>query len=176
MKFTDTDIDGVCVIDLEPVSDERGWFVRTFCVDEFAGAGIDFSIVQENISFNRDAGTLRGMHFQRAPFEEAKVVRCARGAIYDVALDLRSDSDTYRSWFGIELDAESGRSLFVPAGCAHGFQTLTDDVEIHYLMSERYHPEAAAGVRYDDPAFAIDWPLPVSSVSERDRSWPLAGA
>lgn len=174
MKFTETDIDGVFVIDLERLGDERGWFARSFCVDEFAGAGIDFNIVQENLSFNSEAGTLRGMHYQRGPHEEAKVVRCIRGAIFDVAVDLRPDSPSFRSWFGVELAGDSGRSLFVPAGCAHGFQTLTDDVEVHYLMSARYHPEAAAGVRYDDPAFGIEWPLPVSSVSERDRSWPLA--
>lgn len=175
MKFSDTDIDGVYLVELERRTDDRGWFARSFCVDEFASAGIDFNVVQANISFNRGAGTLRGMHFQREPYEEAKVVRCVRGAIYDVAVDLRPDSATFRSWFGVELDADSARSLFLPEGCAHGFQTLTEDVEIHYLMSERYHPEAAAGVRYDDPAFAIEWPLPVASVSERDRSWPLAG-
>lgn len=141
-------------------------------MDEFAAAGIDFEVVQANISFNRFSGTVRGMHFQSPPHAEAKVVRCTRGALYDVVVDLRPDSAMYGKWFGAELNADNRAALYIPEGCAHGFQTLLDNTEVDYLMSGRYEAEAASGVRFDDPAFGIDWPLAVSSVSDRDKNWP----
>jgi len=172
MKFSETELSGVYLIELEPSEDERGSFARSFCRDEFGEAGIDFSIAQANISFNNFAGTIRGMHYQEHPFEELKVVRCTRGAIFDVVLDLRPESSTYCQWCSAELNAENGSALFVPAGCAHGFQTLSDSTEVHYLMSEPYKPDAASGIRFDDPVFGIEWPMIVSSVSDRDRHWP----
>lgn len=172
MKITETKLSGVYLIELELAEDERGSFARSFCIDEFGACGIDFSIVQSNISFNKSAGTLRGMHYQKQPFTESKIVRCTRGAIFDVVVDLRSESDTFCQWYGVELNSENRSALLVPPGCAHGFQTLLDSTELHYLMSERYQPEAAVGVRFDDPAFEIVWPMKVSSLSARDRQWP----
>jgi dTDP-4-dehydrorhamnose 3,5-epimerase len=172
MIFSETKLSGVFLIEPEVHADDRGSFARTFCLDDFESADISFYVVQANTSFNKFAGTLRGMHYQVSPFEEAKVVRCTRGALYDVIVDLRSDSPTLGQWFATELNAENRKSVFAPEGCAHGFQTLVDNTEVSYLMSEYYAPEAASGVRYDDPAFGIEWPLPVSSVSDRDRSWP----
>ena len=172
MRLSQTTLPGVLLIEPENIEDERGLFARSFCVDEFKAAGIDFSVVQGNISFNKMAGTLRGMHYQVAPYEEAKIVRCTRGAIFDVAVDLRADSASFCGWFGTELNAEKRNALLIPAGFAHGFQTLADQTEVHYLMSERYAPEAAAGVRFDDPVFGIDWPLDISAISDKDRDWP----
>lgn len=172
MKISETRLSGVYLIDLELFEDERGSFARSFCLEEFNEAGIEFSIAQANISFNNFAGTIRGMHFQEHPFEESKVVRCTRGALFDVVLDLRPESSTYCQWCGSELNSENRSALFIPAGCAHGFQTLTDSTEVHYLMSESFKPEAARGVRFDDPVFGVEWPMQVSSISDRDRHWP----
>jgi dTDP-4-dehydrorhamnose 3,5-epimerase len=163
---------GAVVIEAEPVEDERGFFARSFCAREFAARGIDARVAQCNVSFNRERGTLRGLHFQHPPHAEAKLVRCTRGAVYDVALDLRSDSPTFLDHFAVELSAANRMMLFVPAGLAHGFQTLEPDTEVFYQMSAPYVPEAADGVRWNDPAFAIEWPLAVSAISERDRTYP----
>jgi dTDP-4-dehydrorhamnose 3,5-epimerase len=172
MIFTDTDIDGVSVIEAERIEDERGFFARTWDPEEFAERGLNPKLAQCSISFNRARGTLRGMHYQEAPHEEAKVVRCTAGAIFDVALDLRPGSSSFRQWFGIELTAENRRALYIPEGCAHGFLTLDHGCEIQYQISKAYMPEAARGVRWDDPAFAISWPEEVVVINERDRSYP----
>jgi dTDP-4-dehydrorhamnose 3,5-epimerase len=162
------------IVGLERLEDERGFFARSFCVDEFAALGLDPSFVQCNISWNRRAGTVRGMHFQQPPAAESKLVRCTRGAIYDVVVDLRPDSPAYRTHVGIELTADNRDALYIPAGAvAHGFQTLVDDTEVSYQMGERYTPSAARGVRFDDPALAIRWPLAVTSVNAKDTEWPL---
>jgi len=172
VRFTETPLQGAFVVELEPHSDERGFFARSFCRREFASRGIDFEIVQANISFNSKAGTLRGMHFQREPAWEAKLVRCSQGRIYDVIIDLRSDSPTQGRHFGVELSGDSFKALFVPRGFAHGFQALEDDTLLEYQMGEYYTPELSTGIRYDDPAFAIEWPLPVSLISQQDLLWP----
>ncbi len=172
MKFTETPLLGAFIIDLEPHQDERGFFARTFCAREFAKHGLNSAVVQCNLSSNLKAGTLRGMHFQQPPGSEAKLVRCVRGAIHDVVVDLRPQSTTYRGQFTVELSMQNRRALFVPALFAHGFQTLTDDTEVEYQMSEAYAPETARGFRYDDPAFAIRWPLPISVISQQDLNWP----
>jgi dTDP-4-dehydrorhamnose 3,5-epimerase len=176
MRFIATPIAGVHVVELERHEDERGFFARAWSGEELVAAGLNGALSQCSLSRNLVAGTLRGMHFQRAPHEEAKLVRCTRGAIYDVAVDLRPDSPTHREWFGCELDAESGRALYIPEGCAHGFQALAPDSDVFYAISAPYVPEAAAGVRWDDPAFAIAWPEAAERViNERDRSWPDYG-
>lgn len=175
MKFNETALAGVHVIDLERLTDARGYFARTFSAEEFAARGMNPTIAQCSTSFNARAGTLRGMHYQAEPNSEAKLVRCTRGAIYDVALDLRADSPTNRRWHAEELSADNGRALFIPEGCAHGFQTLSDDTEILYLISTPYVPSAARGVRWDDPAFGIVWPDPPPSgrtLSDRDATYP----
>jgi dTDP-4-dehydrorhamnose 3,5-epimerase len=171
--FTPTPLAGLLVIDLERREDERGFFARSFCQDEFASHGLNARVVQCNVSFNARQGTLRGMHYQAPPHEEAKVVRCTRGAIWDVAVDLREHSATRWRWHGVELTADNRRALYVPEGFAHGFQTLTDDSEVLYQMSESYHADLARGVRWDDPRFGIRWPLPAPILSERDRTYPL---
>jgi dTDP-4-dehydrorhamnose 3,5-epimerase len=172
MKFTETTLPDVMLIDLERFEDERGSFARSFCADEMAAAGIRFSVDQANISVNNLVGTVRGMHIQSAPSPEAKIVRCTRGRMFDVALDLRSGSAAYCQWFGVELTPDNGRALYIPPGCAHGFQSLEDQTEVHYLMHGKYDPAAATGVRHDDPAFGIEWPAAVTSISARDESWP----
>jgi dTDP-4-dehydrorhamnose 3,5-epimerase len=161
----------VYVVEIEPLADERGFFARTWCGEEFARRGLNPALAQCSVSFNRQRGTVRGMHLQAAPFAEAKLVRCTRGAVYDVALDLRPDSTSFGRWTARELAADSQRMLFVPEGCAHGFQTLTDQAEVFYQISVPYHAEAAQGVRWDDPRFAIRWPLPVSAISPRDAAF-----
>jgi dTDP-4-dehydrorhamnose 3,5-epimerase len=158
MAFAETSLGGVWVIELDRITDERGWFARTFDAEEFKERGLNPAVVQCNASFNARSGTLRGLHYQAEPHGESKLVRCVRGAIFDVAVDLRADSPTRCRWHGVELSAESGRALYIPAGLAHGFQTLTDDCEVIYQMGHRHVPEAARGVRWDDPAFAIEWP------------------
>jgi dTDP-4-dehydrorhamnose 3,5-epimerase len=173
MKFTGTELEGAFVIDLEQRQDDRGYFARTFCTTEFAEHGLKAVFVQGNLSFNYRKGTLRGMHYQIAPATEAKLVRCAKGAIYDVIIDLRHDSPTYLSHFGVELTAESGRALYLPEMFAHGYQTLTDGAEVLYQVSEFYTPACERGIRYNDPAFGIEWPLPVADISEKDAAWPL---
>lgn len=174
MRFLETSLRGVWLIEPDRVADERGWFARTFDVSEFAARGMALEPVQASASLNRHAGTLRGMHLQREPHGEPKLIRCVRGAVYDVALDLRPDSPTHRAWHAVELAAGDGRGLFIPPGVAHGFQTLEDDTEVHYLMGHRYVPKAAAGVRWDDEAFAIRWPDAAGGriISERDRLYP----
>ncbi len=172
MRFFDTPIPGVWLIAPEPHADERGFFARTFCAREFAEHGLDTELVQASISFNPRRGTLRGMHYQAPPHEEGKLVRCTRGAIRDVALDLRPDSPAFRQHFGARLDEDNRLALWVPPGVAHGFLTLTDGAEVLYQMSEFHEPGAGRGVRWDDPAFAIDWPEPPVVISERDAGYP----
>jgi dTDP-4-dehydrorhamnose 3,5-epimerase len=173
MKFRPTPIAGAWLLATERVEDERGSFVRTYCRRELEEHGLDPTVAQCNLSSNRKKGTLRGLHFQLPPHAEAKLVRVMRGAIFDAFVDLRPESPTYLRSFGVELSAEGDVELFLPAGLAHGFQTLADDTEVLYHLSSFYTPEAARGYRYDDPAFAIPWPLPVAVISERDRSLPL---
>jgi dTDP-4-dehydrorhamnose 3,5-epimerase len=172
MRFTHLEIPQACLIEAEPMADIRGSFARTFCAREFAEQGLASDFPQHSISRNARSGTLRGMHFQSAPHEEAKLVWCTRGAVFDVCLDLRPSSPTFKKWVGFELSADNARQLYLPKGCAHGFQTLTDDAEIFYRISQYYAPEASVGVRFDDPAFGIKWPLPVTAMSDRDRNLP----
>lgn len=172
MRFVDAPLAGAVVIEPERHEDERGWFARTFDRDAFAARGLACDLLQQSTSFNAGRGTLRGMHHQAQPHGETKLVRCTRGAVYDVIVDLRPDSDTYCGWFAIELTAEDGRQLYIPEGVAHGYLTLADATEIAYAMSAPYVPSSARGVRYDDPAFAIRWPAPPDAISERDRSYP----
>lgn len=173
MRFEETTLPGVFVIEPEPFGDERGFFARLYCAREFAAYGLAELSAQSSLSYNRRRGTLRGMHYQDSPHAEAKLVRCSRGAIYDVALDLRPDSPTRFRWVGVELTAGNRRMLYIPEGCAHGFQTLADDTEVVYQMSAFYHPESARGVLWNDPAFGIRWPLPVNVLSERDQHYAL---
>jgi dTDP-4-dehydrorhamnose 3,5-epimerase len=172
MRFEETNLCGAWLIEPAPAHDERGFFARTFCAREYGERGLTTQFVQNSTSHSNARGTLRGMHFQRAPHAEVKVVSCLKGALWDVIIDLRPESPTYRRWQGFELSAANQRQLYVPAGFAHGFQTLCDDTRAGYLISAFYVPQAAAGIRYDDPAFGIDWPLPASVISEKDRSWP----
>jgi len=176
MVFRDTDVIGAKVIDPAPHADERGRFMRAWCLREFSEHGISFVPVQANMGFSVRKGTLRGMHFQTAIAPEAKLVRCTQGAMFDVVLDLRPDSPTYLKWFGTELTAENGRMLYVPEHCAHGYQTLVDNTEMHYMTSAFHTADAVQGARFDDPAFQIRWPLTATVVSNQDRSWPLVGA
>jgi dTDP-4-dehydrorhamnose 3,5-epimerase len=173
MHFSDANIVGAKLIDPNPHQDRRGRFLRAWCAREFADHGINFSPVQANMGFSMQKGTVRGMHFQEAPALEAKLVRCTRGAIFDVVLDLRPESPSYGKWYGVELSSENGRMLYVPEQCAHGYQTLEDCTEMYYMASEFYTPSAVRGVRFDDPAFGIRWPLPATVVSEQDHNWPL---
>jgi dTDP-4-dehydrorhamnose 3,5-epimerase len=173
MLLSPTEIKGLTIIDPEFHEDERGSFARTFCEQEFAASGIDFRVAQVNLSRNRNRHTLRGLHYQVAPHEEAKVVSCVRGRIFDVAVDLRPGSATYRRWVGVELSATTGRALYLPKGFAHGFLSLEPDTEVHYLMGSPYVPGAARGLRWDDAALGIDWPATPGTISERDRSYPL---
>jgi dTDP-4-dehydrorhamnose 3,5-epimerase len=172
VRLTATPLAGAFVIELDLLRDERGYFARTFDAAEFARAGLDPAVVQCSTSFNAARGTLRGLHYQADPDGEARLVRCTRGAIFDVAVDLRPGSDTYCRWFGVELSAGNGLMLYIPVGMAHGFQTLEADSEVHYQMSHPYAAEQSRGVRFDDPTFGIDWPVPDPIVSERDRKFP----
>jgi dTDP-4-dehydrorhamnose 3,5-epimerase len=172
VRFEETPLRGAFVIELDRIGDERGWFARTFDVTEFAGHGLDPTVVQCNTSSNERLGTLRGMHYQADPDGEAKLVRCTRGSVYDVAVDLRPGSETFCRWFGVELSDLNARMLYIPVGMAHGFQTLERRSEVHYQMSHHYVSEQARGVRFDDPAFGIEWPLPDPVISERDRGFP----
>ena len=171
MKFLETKLPGVFEICLELIHDQRGFFARAWCQEEFSSRGLNSRLVQCNLSGNLRKGTLRGMHFQAAPFAEAKLVRCTRGSIFDVALDLRKDRPTFKQWTRAVLTAQNHRMLFIPEGCAHGFLTLEDDSEVFYQMSESYHPEAAHGFRWDDPAFGIEWPSKAEVISDRDASY-----
>ncbi|NMB54016.1 MAG: dTDP-4-dehydrorhamnose 3,5-epimerase [Leptolinea sp.] len=172
MIFQKTDFDGVYVIEPEPRSDNRGFFARVWCEDELSKHHLNTRIAQCSISFNKFRGTLRGMHFQDNPFPETKIVRCTMGSIFDVVIDLRSDSPTYTRWFSVELSQENRRMLYIPHGFAHGFQTLTDGTEIYYQISEFFHPECSRGVRWNDPCFSIDWPLGNPILSDRDLTYP----
>ncbi len=171
MQFTELTLAGAFVITPQRHEDSRGWFARTFCHDEFAAHGLASDFVQCSASFNVRRGTLRGMHFQHAPHEELKLVRCTRGAVFDVLLDLRADSGTFCRWQAMELTHDNGLAVYIPRGVAHGFQTLTDDVEVFYQMAERHCADAAAGVRWDDPTFAIDWPVRLPILSGRDAAY-----
>lgn len=173
MKFHTVPLNGAYLIELERLEDERGFFARSFCQDEFRAHGLEPVIAQCNVSFNRKRGTLRGLHYQAEPHAEAKLVRCTRGAIWDVIVDLREGSPTTRKWYATELTADNWRALYIPKGFAHGFQALVDDTEVLYQMSEFYHPESARGVRWDDRALAINWLLPNPIVSKRDQSYAL---
>lgn len=172
MRFTETKVAGAFLIEPEPVADERGFFARTWCRDEFTDHGLRGDLAQASVSFSHRKGTLRGLHYQAAPHQEVKLVRCTRGAIWDVAVDLRPGSSTFRGWVGVELSADNRAALYIPEGCAHGQLTLTDDAEVFYQMSVPFEPSAARGVRWDDPAFAIAWPAPVAVINDRDRSYP----
>ncbi len=172
MLFLETKLPGVFEIRLEPRADERGFFARSWCQQEFEAHRLNPKLVQCNVSFNYKKGTLRGMHFQAAPYAEAKLVRCTKGAIYDVALDLRPESPAYKSWVAVVLSAANRQMLYIPEGCAHGFLTLEDETEVFYQMSEFYHAESAGGVRWDDPAFGIAWPEVVQVISQRDATYP----
>jgi dTDP-4-dehydrorhamnose 3,5-epimerase len=176
VKFTETHLAHAYLIDLDKRADDRGFFARAYCEREFAGHGLMPRFVNTNLSLTRRKGTLRGMHYQRPPHAEAKLVRCTRGAIYDVIIDLRPESATWGQWLGVELTADNHRQLYVPEGFAHGFVTLMDDTEVTYQVSAFFAPEAEGGVRWDDPAFAIEWPVDVLEMSEKDRHWPLHGA
>ena len=175
MKFTQTSLADAVLIDLTRLGDERGFFARTFCADTFAKQGLVSVYPQSNASQNVKAGTLRGMHFQKAPHAEVKLVRCVKGALHDVIIDLRPESPTYMKWEGFDLTEENGRILYVPEGFGHGFQTLGDDTHAAYQVSHPYTPGAEGGVRWDDPAFGVRWPLPVSVISDKDAAWPLFG-
>ncbi|UCH52124.1 MAG: dTDP-4-dehydrorhamnose 3,5-epimerase [Chloroflexota bacterium] len=172
MIFKETSLKGAYIIELEPLEDERGFFARSFCQKEFEEHGLNPRIAQCNISYNKKKGTLRGMHYQSTPYQEAKLVCCTKGAIYDVIIDLRKDSPTLKQWIAVELTAEDHRMLYVPEGFAHGFQTLKDDTVVFYQMSEFYHPEFSKGVRWNDPAFRINWPDDIRVISDRDRQYP----
>jgi dTDP-4-dehydrorhamnose 3,5-epimerase len=174
MIFTETKIRGVYVIEPELLTDERGFFARSFCKDEFRKYGLETDIVQCNISYNKIKGTLRGMHYQVPPFEEAKIVSCTKGSIYDVVLDLRKDSKTYCQWIATELSETNFKMVYIPKGCAHGFQTMEDNTMVYYQMTEFYHPECAWGVRWDDPAFIITWPMPDdATISDKDIQYKI---
>ena len=172
MLFTETPLAGAFVIDPERIADDRGFFARTYCEREFEAHGLTTRIAQTNLSYNPRRGTLRGMHLQRAPFAEAKLVRCTRGAIHDVIVDLRPGAPTFRAHFGVRLDADNRRMLYVPEGFAHGFLTLADDTEVSYQISQFYNPDFGTGVRWNDPAFGIAWPEEVRVIAERDRTYP----
>jgi dTDP-4-dehydrorhamnose 3,5-epimerase len=172
MIFTETKLPGAYLIDIKKLKDERGFFARGWCQKEFEDHGLVPHVLQANISYNIRKGTLRGMHYQVAPYAETKLIRCVRGALYDVIIDLRPDSPTYMQWLGVELSAESYKMLYVPEGFAHGFQTLVDNTEATYQVSQFYTPGAEGGLRYNDPAFGIEWPLEVQVISDKDKSWP----
>lgn len=172
MIFVETKLKDAHIIEIEKLEDTRGFFARSWCRNEFDEHGLVSTVVQANISWNKKRGTLRGMHYQVPPYEEVKLVRCSRGSIYDVIIDLRKDSPTYKQWLGVELTADDYKLLYVPGGFAHGFQTLEDDTETVYQVSQFYTPGAEAGLRWDDPTFNINWPLEVRVISDKDRNWP----
>ncbi|MGL4243042.1 MAG: dTDP-4-dehydrorhamnose 3,5-epimerase [Beijerinckiaceae bacterium] len=172
MRITPTPLAGLFVVDITPIEDPRGFFARTYDADAFRAAGLPADWPQHSISFNRRRGTLRGMHYQADPKPEPKLVRCTRGSVFDVAVDIRPTSPTHRRWFGLELTAERRNALYIPAGFAHGFVTLEDDSELLYQIGERYDAPLARGLRWNDTAFAIDWPIPPEVMSERDAAWP----
>lgn len=173
MTFTESPLAGAYLVDVNRVEDERGFFARSFCVEEFAAQGLATNMRQCSVSFNVLRGTLRGLHFQASPHDEEKLVRCTRGAIYDVIVDIRPDSRTYRRWFGVELKAATHRALYIPKGFAHGFLSLADETEVFYMISEAYAPGAARGLRWNDPVLAISWPFTPAVIAARDAQFPL---
>lgn len=172
MRFTDAKLNGAKIIDLEPHRDERGFFARCWCDDEFKEAGVPMTLAQASIAYTKQAGALRGLHFQHAPYGEDKLIRCVRGAAYVAVVDIRPNSSTYRQWFSVQLTEANYRMLYIPKGCAQGYQTLLDHTEILYHISQYYHPSAKRGIRYNDPAFNIPWPMDVTVISEADQGWP----
>ncbi len=172
MKFTETSVQGAFILDVDRIIDERGYFGRLWCAKELRDQGLNTRIEQINIGFSSKAGTLRGLHYQAEPHDEVKMIRCTRGAVFTVVLDIRLDSPTFREWHGVELSPHNASKLYVPEGCATGYLTLEDDSEIYYSTSKFYAPEAATGVRFDDPFFAIEWPGEVKVISDNDQSWP----
>ncbi len=171
MRFNETKFPGAFIVEIEPHKDERGFFARSFCQKEFAQHGLKTEIVQSNIAYNKTKGTLRGMHYQTPPHAEAKLVRCTKGALYDIIIDIREESATYCQWEAFELTEINNLMLYIPEGFAHGFQTLKDDTTVFYQMFGWFHPESARGIRWNDPTFKIEWPLPVSVISEKDKSY-----
>ncbi len=176
MIFTELALKGVYLIEPERQEDERGFFARTFCIEEFSARGLDTAVAQCNVSYNRRRGTLRGLHFQAPPHAEIKLVRCTAGAVFDVVVDIRPDSPTYKQWFDVELSARNRKMLYIPEGFAHGFQTLEDDAELFYQMSKLHVTEAARGIKWDDPAIGITWPMAPLVVSGRDQHYPKLSA
>ena len=172
MRLTETPVGGAYVVEMEPRGDERGFFARAFCAEEFARKGLEHTLVQANDSFSAIAGTLRGLHYQLPPHEEAKLVRCIRGRLYDVIVDLRPSSPTFKHWFGVELSAANRLTMYVPRGVAHGFQTIEADTEVWYLVTAAYAPQHERGVRWNDPQFGITWPVEPTVMSDRDRALP----
>jgi dTDP-4-dehydrorhamnose 3,5-epimerase len=172
MRFLETELQGAWLVEIEPISDNRGFFSRTFCVSEFAKRGLETNFVQHSLSYSAARGTLRGMHFQAPPHGEVKIVECIKGAIWDVIIDIQPRSPSFGQWRSFQLTAENRCQLYIPAGFAHGFETLSDDTEVRYLISAFYEPSAASGIRHDDPVFAIPWPLPVAVISAKDQTWP----
>lgn len=172
MKFTQTKLKGAYLIEIEKLSDDRGFFARSWCQKEFESHGLTSRVVQANVSYNLKKGTLRGMHYQVAPYQESKLIRCTRGAIFDVIIDLRPHAPTYKQWVGVELTADNYTMFFVPEDFAHGFQALADHTEIFYQVSQFYTPGSEKGIRFNDPAFDVQWPLEVSVISDKDRNWP----
>jgi dTDP-4-dehydrorhamnose 3,5-epimerase len=172
MLFTEVGLKGAYLIGLEPIKDERGFFARSWCKREFEAHGLASRMAQANVSFNKDRGTLRGMHYQAVPYAEVKLVRCTRGAIYDVIIDLRPESETFGKWTGFELTADNYQLVYVPEGFAHGFETLEDSTEVTYQVSEFYNPRSEGGIRYNDPTFGIRWPEAVQVISQKDLTWP----
>lgn len=172
MRFTPLEIDGAWSIEPERLGDERGWFARAFCESAFSEHKLETHFPQHSLSFSSEKGTLRGLHFQKEPHAETKLVSCLQGTIWDVLVDLRPNSPTYQRWAGLELSSENGVQLYIPQGCAHGFQTLSDDVLVRYMISHPYAPDFATGLRFDDPVFGIDWPHIPTVMSEKDKNWP----
>jgi len=172
MKFTKTNISDLYIIEIEKKEDSRGYFARTFCKKEFASQDLQTDFVQSNIAHSDSKGTLRGMHYQKSPHSETKIVRCTRGSLYDIAIDLRPGSPTFKKWFGTELSDSGNKMLYIPKGFAHGYLTLQDKTEIQYMVSECYTPSSEKGVRYNDPAFNIKWPIEPKIISKKDKNWP----
>jgi dTDP-4-dehydrorhamnose 3,5-epimerase len=173
MIFKETTLAGAYVVEPERINDDRGFFARVWCKNELGRLGLTTELKQSNVGFNYRKGTLRGLHFQKAPYAETKILRCTRGAIFDVIVDLRTASATYKNWFGVELSADNCKLIYVPEGFGQGYMTLADDTEINYHTSQAFAPTAASGVRFDDPAFGIQWPMAATVISEQDRNWPL---
>ncbi|MCX6006126.1 MAG: dTDP-4-dehydrorhamnose 3,5-epimerase [Chloroflexi bacterium] len=172
MIFKEIELKGAYIIELEPLKDERGYFARTYCQNEFRQNGLELTIMQCDVSYNRKKGTLRGLHYQSAPHEEVKLVSCTRGSMYDVIVDIREQSPTYCRWLAVELTEQNRKMLYIPKGFAHGFQTLADDTAVYYQMSEYYHPGLARGIRWNDSALGINWPVKISIMAAKDRQFP----